>query len=46
MAKQLNKKYKKNAISDFKIKLKNGKLKLNCLICKKDTYCFSCNFHK
>ena len=46
MAKQLNKKYKKNAISDFKTKLKNGKLKLNCPICKKDTYCFSCNFHK
>ena len=44
MAKQLNKKYKKNAISDFKTKLKNGKLKLNCPICKKDTYCFSCNF--
>ena len=44
MAKKLNKKFKNKTLLDLKTKLKNGKLKLNCPICKKETYCFSCHF--
>lgn len=43
MGKTLKKNKSKNTIN-FKIDLKNGKLKLNCPICQKETYCYSCEF--
>ena len=43
MGKTLKKNKSKNTIN-LKIDLKNGKLKLNCPICQKETYCYSCEF--
>ena len=43
MGKSLKKNKSKNTIN-LKIDLKNGKLKLNCPICQKETYCYSCEF--
>ena len=43
MGKTLKKNKNKNTIN-LKIDLKNGKLKLNCPICQKETYCYSCEF--
>ena len=43
MGKTIKKNKSKNTIN-LKIDLKNGKLKLNCPICQKETYCYSCEF--
>ena len=43
MGKTLKKNKSKNTLN-LKIDLKNGKLKLNCPICQKETYCYSCEF--